>query len=113
MNPSWVEEIGPDDDVEVEIIYPQAYMDYCMRTMKKFSAAAAHYCKGAAILGEDETEFYIRGITVLQSKLLKEAMAQFGIELEYEIWKTEGLTLFYADVQELRRRMEDGEFESV
>lgn len=110
---SWVEELTPDDEVEVEIIFPKFYVDYCMRTIKKFSSAAACYCKGAAILGEDETEFYIKGITVLQSRLLKEAMAQFGVELEYEVWEQENLVLFYADVQGLKRRMEDGEFDIV
>lgn len=48
---NWVEELKPDDDVTVEIIYPQFYVNYNMATTRKFSAAIAHYCKAAAVLG--------------------------------------------------------------
>ena len=44
---NWVEELTPDDDVEVEIIYPKFYVDHNMATMKKYSAAAAYYCRAA------------------------------------------------------------------
>lgn len=68
---SWVEDLKPDDDVTVEIIYPPEYIKYCMSTMKKFTSGVATLCKGAAILGEDETEFLVWDMAILQVNILE------------------------------------------
>ena len=34
---SWVEELKPDDEVEVEIIYPKAYVDHNIFTMRRYA----------------------------------------------------------------------------
>ena len=56
---SWVEELKPDDDATVEIIYPREYVEYSMSTIRKYSRGISYLCKGAAILGDDDTEFLI------------------------------------------------------
>ena len=113
---SWVENIGPDDEVDVEIIYPRAYVDYNMSTIKKYASGISHLCKGAAVMGEDETDFIIWGITVLQTTILEEALRRFGIELEHEHGKLttgERYTWFYADIRRLKEMLRDGEFDIV
>ena len=107
---SWVENIKPDDDIKVEFIYPADYVKYCMSTMKKFSSGVATLCKGAAILGEDETEFLVWDMAVLQVHILEEAMKEFGIEMTHDHGCTKDgrrWTYFYADVRGLKRMMED------
>lgn len=108
---SLADEINSSDDLIVEIIYPQFYVDYNMATTRKFSAAIAHYCKAAAVLGQDYTEFGVEGMTVLQVQIIKEAMRKFGIEMEHEI---EGLgqVWFCADVSGLRKLLEEGDFDA-
>ena len=110
---SWVEELKPDDDVTIEIIYPKEYVEYNMATTKKFSAAVAYYCKAAALLEEDETEFLVGGMTVLQVYIIEEAMKRFGIQMEHEITRVDGVNYvhFYADVRGLQKKLEEGELE--
>ena len=112
---SWVEELKPDDDVKVEIIYPREYVEYSMSTNHKYSRGISYLCKGAAVLGDDDTEFLVYGITVLQTFILEEVFKCFGVEMTHEHgtlpcgtrW-----TYFYADLRGLRKRMnEDGEFD--
>ena len=43
--------MNSNDELVVEIIYPQFYVDYNMATTRKFSSAIAYYCKAAAVLG--------------------------------------------------------------
>ena len=109
----WVEELKPDDDVTVEIIYPTEYVKYCMSTMRKFTSGVATLCKGAAILGENEAEFLVWDMTILQVNILEEAMRQFGIEMTHEYGCAKDgrrWTRFYADVSGLRKIL--GEFDS-
>lgn len=112
---SWVEQLKPDDDVEVEIIYPREYVEYCMKTIRKYSRGMACLCKGAAVLGDDDTEFLVYGVTVLQTSILEEVFRKFGVELEHEhgtLPDGTRWTYFYADLRGLRKRMtEDGEFD--
>lgn len=112
---SWVEELKPEDDVTVEIIYPREYVEYSTSTIRKYSRGISYLCKGAAVLGEDDTEFLIFGITVLQTFILEEVFRKFGVELTHEhgILPTGARwTYFYADLRRLRKRMdEDGEFD--
>lgn len=113
---SRVENIGPDDEVDVEVIYPPAYVDYNISTIKKYASGISHLCKGAAVMGEDETDFIVWGITVLQTAILEEALHQFGIELEHEHGKLttgERYTWFYADIRRLKEMLRDGEFDIV
>ena len=105
---SLAEELGSDDELLVEIVFPQFYIDYNMATTRKFSAAIAHYCKAAAVLGQDYTEFGVEGMTVLQVQTIKEAMKRFGIEMEHEIDGL-GQVWFCADVSKLRRLLEEEE----
>lgn len=110
----WVEELKPDEEVEVEIIYPQAYVDHNMATMKKYAAGISSICKGYAILGEDETEILVFGMTVVQVISIEEVMKQFGIEMTHELGKLpngDRWTYFYADLRGLKEKMESGELE--
>lgn len=107
---SWVEDLKPDDDVIIEVIYPPEYIKYCMSTMKKFTSGVATRCKSAAILGEDETEFLVWDMTVLQVNILEEAMKQFGIEMTHDHGCTKDgrrWTYFYVDVSGLRKILEE------
>jgi hypothetical protein len=111
---SWVEDLKPDDDVTVEIIYPPEYIKYCMSTIKKFTSGVATLCKGAAILGDDDTEFLVYGMTVLQVITIEEIMRHFGIEMEHDMGKlSDGTrwTYFYCDIRGLREMLENGELE--
>lgn len=112
---SWVEQLKPDDDVTVEIIYPREYVEYSMSTTRKYSRGISYLCKGAAVLGEDDTEFLVYGVTVLQTSILEEVFRKFGVEMEHEhgmLPDGTRWTYFYADLRGLRKRMdEDGEFD--
>lgn len=113
---SWVEELKPDDEVEVEIIYPQAYIDHNVSTIRRYSAAISNICKGHALLGDDETEFLVYGMTVIQVITIEEAMRHYGIEMVHESGKLpDGTrwTYFYADLKGLRENLENGEFEAM
>ena len=112
---SWVEELKPDDAVEVEIIYPREYVEYSMNTIRKYSRGISYLCKGAAVLGEDDTEFLVWGITVLQTSIIEEVFRKFGVEMTHEhgtLPSGNRWTYFYADLRELRKRMnKDGNFD--
>lgn len=111
----WVEELKPDDNVEVEIIYPQAYMDYNMSTIRKYSAAISNICKGYAQSGEDYAEFHLYGMTIVQVVSIETIMKQFGIKLEHEhevLFDGERRTYFYADLRELRKRLKNEGYEN-
>ena len=109
----WVEELKPDDEVEVEIIWPQAYVEHNLATIKKFTSGISHLCKGAALVGEDETEFLVWDITVLQVITIEEAMRHFGIEMTHEVGKigNRRYAYFYADLRGLIEKLESGELE--
>lgn len=102
---SWVEELTPDDDVEVEFIYPQAYVEHNLSTMKKYSAAAAYYCRAAATLGYEKLRFKLPGITVVQTQCLEEAMKTYGIQMTHKY--IDGVQYFYADVRGLIKILEE------
>jgi hypothetical protein len=112
---SWVEELKPEDDVKVEIIYPLEYVEYSKSTIRKYSRGMAYLCKGAAVLGDDDTEFLVYGITVLQTSVVEEVFRKFGVEMEHEhgiLPSGTRCTYFYADLRGLKKRMdEDGEFD--
>ena len=113
---SWVEELKPEDDVTVEIIYPPAYVEACMNTIGKYSRGIASLCKGAAILGEDETEFLVFDMLTVQVIVVEEAMRHFGIEMTHESGRLPDgrrWTYFYADLKGLKEKMENGELDSV
>lgn len=103
----WVEEIGPEDDVEVEIILPASYVGYNMRTMATYASAIAYLCKAAAILGKKEIAFEIEDMTIMQVYTVEDVMRKFGIEMTHDHWV--GHTIFYADVTGLRKLMEGEE----
>jgi hypothetical protein len=109
---SWVEDLKPDDDVTVEIIYPLAYIERCRATMKKYTRGIASLLKGAALLGEDETEFMVWDMTLLQVIALEDAMRKFGVEMTHDFGLVEegdgySWTYFYADISRLRRILEE------
>ena len=111
----WVEELKPEDDVTVEIIYPAEYVEYCVSTIRRFAKGIACLCKGAVLLGDDDTEFLVYGITVLQTFIIEEVFKRFGVELTHEhgtLPDGTRWTYFYADLRGLRKQMnEDGEFD--
>jgi len=102
--------IEPFDDVKVEIIFPEKYLEDNVKTMKKFAAAAAHYCKAAALLGENMAIFTLSGISVLQTYSLEEALKVYGVEMTHELYRADGKThaCFYADVRGLKEKLEGG-----
>ena len=107
---SWVEELKPDDEVEVDIIYPTKYIEHNLSTMKKYSQAAAFYCRAAATLGEDDAEFLMFDMTVMQVYTLESAMKEFGIEMSHDFGFTKNgrsWAYFYADVRGLRKILEE------
>ena len=107
---SWVEDLKPDDDVTVEIIYPFAYIERCRATMKKYTRGIASLLKGAALLGEDETEFMVWDMTLLQVQALEDAMRMFGVEMTHDFGLCKdghSWTYFYADISRLRRILEE------
>ena len=110
----WVEELKPDDEVEVEIIYPQAYIDYNVSTMRRYAAGISNICKGYALLGEDETEFLVFGMTIVQVVSTEEVLKRFGIEMVHEhghLPSGKRWTYFYADLKGLKEKLESGEFD--
>ena len=110
----WVEELKPDENVEVEIIYPREYIEYSMSTICKYSRGISYLCKGAATLGDDDTEFLVYGMTVLQIIVIEEIMRHFGIEMTHDLGTLPSgtrWTYFYCDIRGLREMMENGELE--
>lgn len=108
---NWVENLKPDEEVEVEIIYPDFYIDHNLSTMRRYAAGISNICKGYALLGED-AEFVVYGLTVVQIYSLEEILKHYGIELEHEhTILSDGTrwTYFYADLRGLRRIMEEEE----
>ena len=103
--------IEPSDDIKVEIIFPEKYLEDNVKTMKKFAAAAAHHCKAAALLGENMTIFTLSGISVLQTYSLEEALKVYGVEMIHELYRMDGKTCacFYADVRGLKEKLEGGD----
>jgi hypothetical protein len=102
--------IEPSDDIKVEIIFPEKYLADNVKTMKKFAAAAAHYCKAAALLGENMTIFTLSGISVLQTYSLEEALKVYGVEMTHDLYRADDKTCacFYADVRGLKEKLEGG-----
>lgn len=113
---SWVEELTPDDEIDVEIVYPDFFVNYNIATMKKYAAAISHLCKGAAILGQSNVEFTVEEITIPQVYSIEDAMKCFGIKMAHKSGKLlDGTryTYFCADLTGLKEMLENGEFESV
>ena len=109
---SWVEQLKPDDDVEVEITYPREYVEYSMKTMRQYASGISHLCKGAAILGDDDTEFLVFGMTVMQVISIEEIMRRFGVDMTHDMGKLENgtsWTYFYCDLRGLKEIFEEGE----
>jgi len=102
---SWVEELTPDDEVEVEVIYPKFYVDHNMATMKKYSAAAAYYCRAAATIGQEKIRFKLPGVTVVQVQCIESAMKTYGVEMTHRY--IDGVRYFYADVSRLKKILEE------
>lgn len=103
--------IEPSDDIKVEIIFPEKYLEDNVKTMKKFAAAAAHYCKAAALLGENMAIFTLSGISVLQTYSLEEALKVYGVEMIHELYRMDDKTCacFFADVRGLKEKLEGGD----
>jgi hypothetical protein len=109
---SWVEELKPDDEVKVEILYPTEYVDKCTKTMRQYASGISHLCKGAMLLGEEETEFLVFGMTVMQVISIEEIMRQFGVDMTHDMGKLENgtsWTYFYCDLHGLKEMFEEGE----
>lgn len=110
----WVEELKPEDEVEVEIIYPQAYVDHNIATMRQYAAGISNICKGYAILGEIEADFMVYGMTIVQVVSIETVLREFGIELAHDhgcLPNGERWTYFYADLHGLIEKMRSGELD--
>ena len=99
----------PEGEIKVEIIYPDAFAQKCIETMPKFSEAIALYCRAAAVLGEDYTEFFLEDISVIQIYALERLFRKRGIELEHEVMRINNRTCanFFADLTEYRREQKE------
>lgn len=98
------------DDFNVEIIYPESYVERCRATIKKYTRGIALLLKGKATLGEDETEFLVYDMTLLQVQALEDAMRMFGVEMTHDFGLCEdghSWTYFYADISRLRKILEN------
>ena len=102
---NWVEELTSDNEVEVEVIYPKFYVDHNMATMKKYSAAAAYYCRAAATIGQEKIRFKLPGVTVVQAQCIEEAMKMYGVEMIHKY--IDGVRYFYADMRGLKKILEE------
>lgn len=103
-----------NDDFRVELIYPTEYIKRSQATMKQYSRAIALRLKSEALLGEDEVEFLIWGMTLLQVYAIEDAMRVFGVEMTHEFRLVDegySWTYFYADIKKLRKILE--EFDEV
>lgn len=98
-----------NEDIQVEIIFPEKYVQRNLETMKQFAGAAAHYCKAAAILGHDDTSFVLEDISVLQVYSLEDVMRAYGIKMAHEIRRegNKSWTYFYADIRGLKKLLEE------
>lgn len=99
-----------NDDFNVEIIYPESYIERCCATMRKYTRGVALLLKGKATLGEDNAEFIVWDMTLLQVQALEEAMRMFGIEMTHDFGLCEdghSWTYFYADISLLRQVLEE------
>ena len=99
------------DDIQVEVIWPEEYVEASLQTMSKYAGAIAHMCKAAALLEEDETEFLIFGINVLQTLSIETIFETYGVLLTHEHGKlADGTrwTYFYADVTGLQKKLREG-----
>lgn len=109
---SWAEELTPDDDFTVEFIYPEAYAKYSIDTIKRYTSGISHLCKGAVLLGEEDTEFLVYGMTTLQVLAIEKILRQFGVELTHDSGTLPSgarWTYFYADLRGLKELMEGEE----
>lgn len=99
-----------NDDFNVEIIYPESYIERCCATMRKYTRGIALLLKGKATLGEDNAEFIVWDMTLLQVQALEDAMRMFGIEMTHDFGLCEdghSWTYFYADISLLRQVLEE------
>jgi hypothetical protein len=108
---NWVEELKPEDDVHVEIIYPPEYVQKNLDTIGKYTSSITLMCRAAAVLEEAETSFLIKGMTVVQVYAVEKALRKFGIKLTHDIIRKRGLNYvhFHADIRELLEKMKHGE----
>ena len=97
----------------VEIIYPKSYVDYNFSTIQRYPSGIASILKGHAMFGNEEVEFIVRGMTLLQVNTVEEAMRYFGVEMMHEhkvLPDGARETYFYADLHGLIKILsEDGD----
>lgn len=106
----WVEELKPEDEVTVEIIYPDKYVQYNCATMREYIAIICSKCQDAALLGEDEVEFFVLDMTIVQVYVAKEKLLDYGIKLQFEngmLKNGRRWTYFHADVRGMWEKIWD------
>lgn len=99
-----------EDDIQVDIIFPEIYVAYNTTTMSTYASAISHLCKAAALLRQNETEFTIPGMTILQVISIENVMSKFGVQMAHEhIIEPDGTryTKFLADVRGLQQIIEE------
>lgn len=110
---NWVEELKPEDDVQVEVAYPVRYAKRNLNTIGKYSASIAMSCKAAALLEEGTTGFLVTGMTIAQIYAVEEAMKKFGVKLTHSVRRIDDVNYVYfcADVREMQEKMKRGEMQ--
>ena len=106
---NWVENLKPDEEVEVEIIYPDFYIDHNLSTMRRYAAGISNICKGYALLGEENCEILVWGMATVQVITLETMLKDFGIEMEHDMGKLQdgtSWTYFYCDLRGLKEMYE-------
>lgn len=99
-----------EDDIQVDIIFPEIYVAYNTTTMSTYASAISHLCKAAALLRQNETEFTIPGMTIMQVISIENVMSKFGVQMAHEhIIEPDGTryTKFLADVRGLQQIIEE------
>ena len=99
-----------EDDIQVDIIFPEIYVAYNTTTMSTYASAISHLCKAAALLRQNETEFTIPGMTILQVISIENVMSKFGVQMAHEHFvEPDGTryTKFLADVRGLQQIIEE------
>jgi hypothetical protein len=66
-------------------------------------------CKAIAVLGEDKTSFKLKDISVLQVYILERVFLKYGVVIDHVLERVDEQTVahIFADVSELRRRLEE------
>lgn len=90
-----LEQSNPEEEIKVEILYPKEYTSQSLLTMKQWSAMVMHICQYAKLRNQDQINFVLVGLTVLQVYALKQSMLYYGISLIHQIKRVNNLNFVW------------------